>query len=207
MKSTFVLLVGIVALVGATGVVAADNGQSTPFPHNESDNATEVSPGQQLAGAVGAQGASVRGELWNRTLAERLDNATTLAQRAEVVAEEVELLNASVETLEESRENLTEDWEDGELSESEYRSSLSRFVVHAYAVEQRANQTVQAAEDLPGRTRNANDVDVAEIRDLEERAGALYEFEAEIAREVANETLDDLRENNQLPPADGGSDE
>ena len=207
MKPTFVLVVGIVALVGAMGVVAADTGQSSPFPHNESDdNETGVSPGQELAGAVGAQGASVRGELWNRTLTERLNNATTPAQRAEVVADEVELLNASVEMLNESRENLTEDWEDGELTEGEYRAWLSEFVVHAYAVERRANQTVRAAEDLPTRTREHNDVNVTQIRDLEDRAKELYEFDGEIAQEVANETLSNGSADGRLPWADGSED-
>jgi hypothetical protein len=205
MKPTFVLLVGTVALVGAMGVVAADTGAS-PFPHNETDNATEVSPGQQLAGAVGAQGASVRGELWNRTLTERLDNATGPEERAEVVIEETELLNASVEMLNESRENLTEAWEDGELTEGEYRAGLSEFVVHAYAVERRANQTVRAAEDLPGRTRDRADVNLTRIRTLEERAGELYEFDGEIAHEVANETLDDQSADSKLPWADDGED-
>jgi hypothetical protein len=207
MKPTFVLLVGTVALVGAMGVVAADTGQSSPFPHNESDdNATVVSPGQELAGAVDAQGASVRSELWNRTLTERLDNATTPAQRAEVVAEEVELLNASIVMLNESRENLTEAWEDDELTEGEYRASLSRFVVHAYAVEQRANQTVRAAEDLSARTREHHDINVIRIKDLEKRAEGLYEFDDEIAQEVVNETLTNQNADSELPWADGSED-
>jgi hypothetical protein len=188
MKPTLVLLVATVALVGLMGGATADAGGSA-IPHNESDeNATEISPGQELAGAVGAQGASVQGELWNRTLAERLDNASTPAQRAEVVADEVKLLNASIVSLEASRENLTDAWDDGELTESEYRAALSRFVVHATAVEHRANQTVRTAEDLPERTREVNDVSLREIRDLEARAEALTEFEGEISREVANET-------------------
>ena len=205
MKPTLVLLVGTVALVGAMGVVAADTG-SSPFPHNESDNATEVSPGQQLAGAVGAQGASVRGELWNRTLTERLDNATGPSERAEIVINETELLNDSVAALNESRENLTEDWADGELTEGEYRTALSEFVVHAYAVERRANRTVRAAEELSGRTRDRTDVNLTRIRNLEEQAGELYEFDDDLAQEVANETLANQSTASKLPWADDSDD-
>lgn len=194
MRSTFVLLVGTVVLLGATGAVAADVGQdgTPPWPNNETtteDNTSDVSPGQQLAGAVGAQGASVEGEIWNRTLSERLANATTDDERAEVVTDEVELLEVSIEHLEGVRANLTEAWEDDEISEGEYRASLSEFVVRARTVERRANQTVRAAEDLPARVRDDHDINVTYIEALSEQASDLYEFEGGIAQEVANETL------------------
>jgi hypothetical protein len=195
MRPTFVLLVGTVVLLGATGAVAADVGQdgTPPWPNNETtteDNSTDVSPGQQLAGAVGAQGASVEGEIWNRTLSERLANATTDEERAEVVTDEVELLETSIEVLEGVRANLTESWADGEMSEGEYRASLSEFVVRAHTVERRANQTVRAAEDLPARVRDDHDINVSHIEDLSERASELYEFEGEIGQEIANETIE-----------------
>lgn len=247
MRPTFVLLLAVVALVGATGAVAADGGTQTggqngtvaeqqaggqnqttgenrtdgpnrsapqaessselglqdqsnqsppPWPDEDTttgndSNATTtgVSPGQQLAGAVGAQGASLQGDLWNRTLAERLANATTPSERAEVVNDEIALLESNLAALQSVRGNLTEEWADDEISEGQYRASLSAFVVRARTVELRANQTARAAEELSLRTRQTHDINVSYIRGLGEEAHALYQFEGEIGREVANETL------------------
>ncbi|WP_276301874.1 hypothetical protein [Halorussus lipolyticus] len=271
MRPTFVLLLAVVALVGATGAVAADGGDQTgvqngtvaeqqaggqnqtaggqqaggqnettgeqqagwqnqttgenrtdgpnrsapqakssselglqdqssqsppPWPDEDDttgndSNATTtgVSPGQQLAGAVGAQGASLQGDLWNRTLAGRLRNATTPGERAEVLRNEVKLLESNLAALQSVRGNLTEEWADGEISEGQYRASLSEFVVRARTVELRANQTARVAEELSVRTRETHDVNVSYIRSLGEEAHALYQFEDEIGQEVANETL------------------
>lgn len=211
MNSSVVLLVGLVALVGATGAVAAEGGQAvagresvadqeSPVQHgsqswpgdggqtNES-NETGVSPGQQLAGAVGAQGASLGGELWNRTLTDRLANATSPSERAAVVADENETLTEHLEALAGVRANLTEQWADGELSEGQYRTSLSAFVVRARTVELRANQTARAAENLSALVRDRHGIDVTHIRGLADRARELYQFDGPVGREVADETL------------------
>jgi hypothetical protein len=207
MKPMFVFLLVAVALVGATGAVAADGGQNQPtWPGEDTTTennttTTEISPGQQLAGAVGAQGASLQGELWDRTLSERLANATTPAERAVVVADEVESIESYLDVLEAVRGNITEEWDDGELSEGEYRASLEEFVVRARTVELRANQTARAAEDLPVRTRETNDINVTHIWDLGEQARGLYQFESEIGQEVANETLANQSGAQTLPVA------
>ena len=200
MKPSVVLLMGVVAVVAATGAVVADVGQGSAVGHrsqslpgddghtNES-NATSVSPGQQLAGAVGAQGASLSGELWNRTLSERLSNATTPSERAQVVVDENETLVAHLDALAGVRANLTEKWRDGDLSEGQYRTALSAFVVRARTVELRANQTARAAENLSLFVRERYDINVTHIRHLAERAHELHQYEGPIGREVANETL------------------
>ncbi|MFC4447954.1 hypothetical protein [Halorussus aquaticus] len=204
MKPTFVLLLAGVALLGATGAVAADTGGSqSTWPHDDTttneSNATTISPGQQLAGAVGAQGAALQGELWNRTLADRLANATTAAERAEVVADETETLESYLDALTGVRGNLTDAWADGDLSEGEYRTSLAEFVVRARIVELRANQTVRAATNLSLAVRERNGVNVTRVRNVSEQAHELYQFEGPIGREVANETLANESVRSPLP--------
>ncbi|WP_435175350.1 DUF7096 domain-containing protein [Halorussus sp. AFM4] len=212
MKPSVVLLASLVAVVGATGVVAADGGQGaavgresvvereSPVQHgsqswpggdgqtNES-NGTSVSPGQQLAGAVGAQGASLGGELWNRTLADRLSNATTPGERAAVVADENETLTEYIERLAGVRANLTEEWADGDISEGQYRTSLAAFVVRARTAELRANQTARAAANLSASVRERYGINATHVRHLADRARALYQFDGPIGSQVANETL------------------
>ncbi|WP_135824276.1 putative sodium/potassium/calcium exchanger [Halorussus ruber] len=178
-------------------------GEDTATENNSTT--TGVSPGQQLAGAVGAQGASLQGELWNRTLSERLNNATTSAQRAAVVADEVESLESYLDALSSVRENITERRADDEISEGQYRASLSEFVVRARTVELRANQTARAAERLPTAVRIANDINVTHIRNLSAQAHDLYQFEDEIGREVANETLAN-QSTEELPMGDESED-
>jgi len=207
MKATYVLLFAGLALFGAAGVAAADDSgvsavnestvpsadQTVPpaWPGDDSaeNNTTVVQPGQQLAGAVGAQGASVGTELWNRTLSDRLDNATTPGERAEVLADEADTIEEYVDLLAAVRANVTGAWANGTISEGEYRTSLSAFVVRAHAVELRANRTVRATESLPVAVRERNDLNVTRARNLSERARGLYQFEDDIGQEVANETL------------------
>ncbi|WP_115864581.1 DUF7096 domain-containing protein [Halorussus litoreus] len=215
MKATFLVLFAGLALVGAAGVAAADDpgvpadssvavdiasGSAVPladqtvppaWPGDDSteNNTTVVQPGQQLAGAVGAQGASVGTELWNRTLSDRLDNATSPGERAEVLAEEADTIEQYVDLLAAVRANVTGAWANGTISAGEYRTSLSAFVVRAHAVELRANRTVRAAESLPFVVRERHGLNVTRARNLSERARGLYQFEDEIGQEVVNETL------------------
>ncbi|UPV74779.1 hypothetical protein M0R89_01590 [Halorussus limi] len=232
MKPTFVLLFAAVGLACVTGAAVADADHSarpaTDAEHpdwpggettNQSDDAddsandgtpdgdatTGLSPGQQLTGAVGAQGASVQGELLNRSLSARLSNATTPAERAEVIADETESMAAYLDGLEGVRENLTESWETDELSEGEYRAALTEFVVRARTVERRANRTARAAENLSESTRRIYGVNTTRIWNLSERAHALYQFENAIGREVVNETLDNGSDRRRFPIADDRS--
>ncbi|UPW00850.1 hypothetical protein M0R88_01810 [Halorussus gelatinilyticus] len=167
------------------------------------DETTSVSPGQQLTGAVGAQGASVQGELLNRSLSGQLANATTPDQRAAVIANETESLSAYLDTLEGVRENLTESWERDELSKGEYRAALTEFVVRARTVERRANRTARAAERLPESARWDHAINATRIWDLGAQARALYQFEDPVARDVVNETLGNGTDRRTL--ADGRS--
>lgn len=221
MKPTFLVLLTAVGLCFVTGVAVADqsagptadaDGPELPDEEtttNESDEGDEandeneetpgLSPGQQLTGAVGAQGASVQGELLNRSLSERLANATTPAQRAEVVADENESLAAYLDALEGVRENITTAWEADDLSEGRYRAALSEFVVRARTVELRANRTARAAEELPESTRETYAINATRIWDLGEQARDLYQFEEPIAREVANETVENESDERTLP--------
>ena len=216
MKPAVVLLMGVLAIAVAGGGAAAaepaagPNGpppwtDDSPLPWQDDETTTEndssVAPGQQLAGAVGAQGATVEGELWDRSLSERLDNATSDAERAAVLADEIETIETYVEALEGVRANLTESWERGELSEGEYRASLSGFVVRARSVELRANRTVNASEELSPVIRDAHDVNVTRARNLSDRARDLYQFEGEIGREVVNETLENESDSSGIPLA------
>src|SRR6056297_495570 len=219
MKPTFVVLLAAVGLALATGGVVADAGEpgwpGQETTTNETDDGTDrpddtttsASPGQQLTGAVGAQGASVQGELLNRSLSGRLANATTPDERAAVVADEAESLSAYLDTLEGVRTNLTEAWERDELSEGEYRAALTEFVVRARTVERRANRTARAAEELPDSARRTYAINASRIWDLGAQARALYQFEDEVAREVVDETLDNGTGGRALPVAGGRSGE
>ncbi|WP_128476227.1 DUF7096 domain-containing protein [Halorussus pelagicus] len=213
MKPTFLVLLTAVGLALVTGVAVADQsagptadgpelpgeetttnesdgGEANDETNDESKTTPGLSPGQRLTGAVGAQGASVQGELLNRSLSERLANATTPAQRAQVVADENESLAAYLDALEGVRENITTAWEADDLSEGRYRAALAEFVVRARTVELRANRTARAAEELPESVRETHAINATRIRDLGERARELYRFEEPIAREVANQTVE-----------------
>ncbi|WP_135806638.1 hypothetical protein [Halorussus marinus] len=210
MKAAVIAIAGVMVMASIAPVAAADRPTEPdgdepwadpewPGQETTSENNTTVAPGQHLAGAVGAQGATVEGELWNRSLSERLANATGDADRARVLADEVGTIEAYVERLEAIRANLTEARDAHELSAGEYRSSVSELVIRARGVEVRANRTVRAAETLPEVMRDTYDVDLERARNLSTRARDLYRFDDRVGREVANETLDDGRDEPTLP--------
>ncbi|WP_135830326.1 hypothetical protein [Halorussus halobius] len=227
MRLAFVLVVVGVALVAGTGVATATTDQQTPPPWpgdgppgNDSATANgsaSAPPGQQLAGAVGAQGASVEGELWNRTLTDRLADAGTPGERAGVLAEETDTLAAYLGVLEGVKSNVTGARAAGEMGDGEYRATLSAFVVRAHTVELRANRTARAARNLSVVARERHDVNVTRVRNVSERARDLYRFEDELGREVVNETLTDERaltgmavetdESNRTADADGATED
>jgi len=209
-----VILIACAVVLAATGPAAAADRAGEPEPdepwpdpewpgqETATENNTTVAPGQHLAGAVGAQSATVEGELWNRSLSERLANATSDAERARVLADEIETIETYVERLEAIRANLTEARDARELSAGEYRTSVSELVIRAHGVELRANRTVRAAEALPSVVRTAYDVNVTRAENLSERARALYRFDDEVGRDVTNETLDDGNDGTELPVAE-----
>jgi len=213
MKPAVIVIVGVVVLAAAGPVAAADGADEAdpddPWPDPQwpgqeaaAENNSTVAPGQHLAGAVGAQGATVEGELWNRSLSERLANASGDVERAQVLAEEIDTAETYVERLEAIRSNLTAAWNDRELSEGEYRTSVSELVIRARGVEVRANRTLRAAEELPAVTREAYDVNVTRAENLSVRAHDLYQFDDAVGREVANETLDNGSDETELPMSD-----
>jgi len=210
MKPAVIAIVGVVVLAAAGPVAAADGADEPevddPWPDPRwpgqeaaTENNSTVAPGQHLAGAVGAQGATVEGELWNRSLSERLANASGDVERARVLAEEIDTAERYVERLEAIRSNLTAAWSDRELSEGEYRTSVSELVIRARGVEVRANRTLRAAEELPTVTREVYGVNVTRAENLSVRAHDLYQFDDAVGREVANETLDNGSDETELP--------
>ncbi|QLG60850.1 DUF7096 domain-containing protein [Halorarum salinum] len=148
----------------------------------------EARPGAQFAGAVGVQGAEVRGEVEGRTLDERLEAADSDASRAGVVAGESDRAEERLADLRERRSTLRDRYENGSVSESEYRARLAGIAAESRALERRLNRTSDAARSLPPEAAREHGVNASEVETLRADAASLTDDEAaDAARGVAGE--------------------
>lgn len=190
-----VVVVAVFPVAGTTGVGGGAAAQSE----------TAIAPGQQFAGVVGVQGAEVRSEIEDRTLAARLTAADTNATRAEVVARESLRVDARLNTLEDRREDLRDRREDGDLTRGTYRAELAAVAAEATALERRAGTLLTTARSLPNATLADAGVSVADLTTLGDRADALTDAEAvSAARAVAGDDAgEDLDEEEESDAEDG----
>lgn len=148
----------------------------------------ESQPGATLSGVVGVQQAELEGELAERTLDERLNRSESNVSKAKVVAEETERIEGKLEELEQRRENVTEAYENGEITEAQYKSELAEIGAKSKALEQRANKTGDVAEKLPEEALQEAGANVSKVRSLAENADEMTGQEvAEAARDIAGE--------------------
>jgi hypothetical protein len=197
-------LVVVVAVFPVTGTVGVGGGAAA-------QSESSIAPGQQFAGVVGVQGAEVRNEIEDRTLAARLGAADANATRAAVVARESVRIDARLDTLEERRADLRDRREDGEVTSGTYSAELAEVTAEATALERRAGTLLTTARSLPNATLADAGVSVADLTTLRDRADALTDAEAlSAARAVAGddvgEDLDDEAEESDAEDGDGSED-
>lgn len=149
-------------------------------------NASEVAPGERLAGAIGVQEAELDGELEARSFGLSVARAASDEARAALVAAEVKETGRDLERLRERREQLREARANGSMSEGEYRARVAELGARSKTVERMANESESASRGLPEEILRENGVNVTAIRTLRDEARNLSGGEvAEIARSIA----------------------
>ena len=140
------LVAGVLCLV-----VVALTAAITAAP-TATTNDTAASPGEEAAGTVGSQGATIQGELRVATFESRLDDADSDSARAAVIATELDRVETQVTTLESRRQTLAEERADGALDEGTYASRATRLGANARteaAVLERIERRATAVDDAP----------------------------------------------------------
>ncbi|WP_430505946.1 DUF7096 domain-containing protein [Haloparvum sp. PAK95] len=175
------LAVLLVGAVGAVPVAALSDGSG-----GLSYGGNDTAPGEQFAGSVSVGEAEVENDVDERAFEHRLNQAANDSQRASIVAAELNETEARLAELREQRAALKTAFENGEISEREYRVRTAKLAAELSGVEQIANRSASAAAGIPNETLAANGVDAERIDKLRSNASELRGGEvAEIARNVA----------------------
>lgn len=186
------LLLTAVLVVGSVSALpAAASAATTPLPTSSTAlqtdaNATDVSPGQRLAGVVGAGQAEFEGEVTSRAYGLQYAGASSNASKAQVVQERLTDARERLQTLEQRKAALNEARANGSMSEGEYRARMTALAARGQQLEQLVNASEVRARGLPEDVLASKGINVTAIRTLQAQAANLTGNEvAEIARSVA----------------------
>lgn len=152
------------------------------------DNGT--APGERLSGALGVQESELEGNLEQRTFGVRLVTANSTESQVAVVAQQVGNIEQQLENLSERREQLEQQREAGEITEGKYRAEMAKIVGASETAKQLANQTGNAAEQLPAALLEERGVNATAIQVLKDNAANLTGPEvSEIARDIGGPSV------------------
>jgi hypothetical protein len=183
---TAVLLVGSVSALPVAASAAATTLPASSSALQADANATDVAPGQRLAGVVGAGQAEFEGEVERRAYGLQYAQANTNASKAEILRDRLESVRERLQTLEQREAALSEARENGTISEGEYRARVTAIDARSQQLEQLANDSEVRARGLPDDVLASKGINVTEIRTLQQQAANLTGEEvAEIARNIA----------------------
>lgn len=181
---TAVLLVGSVSALPVAASTTTLPESSTALQADA--NASDVAPGQRLAGVVGAGQAEFEGEIERRAYGLQYAQANSNASKAEIVQERLETVRQRLQTLEQREAALSEARENGSISEGEYQARVTALDARSQQLEQLANDSEVRARGLPDDVLASNGINVTEIRTLQQQAANLTGAEvSEIARNIA----------------------
>lgn len=178
--SLAVVMTLLVVAAGVAPFVAAATETTT------TGQASDISPGEQLAGVVGVQGTELRGDVERRAFGQRIAAAASNASKAEVIATEIAALEQRLETLEDRKATLEQALANGSITRGEYAARMAHLIAEERALTRMVNTTSTAADDLPADVLRENGVNVSAIQELRENARNLTgSAVADIARQIA----------------------
>lgn len=183
---TAVLVVGSVSALPAAASAATTTLPTSSTTLQSDSNATNVTPGQRLAGVVGAGQAEFEGEITSRAYGLQYAGANSNASKAQVVQERLTDVRDRLQTLEQRKAALEEARANGSMSEGEYRARMTALAARGQQLEQLVNASEDRARGLPEDVLASKGLNVTAIRALQAQAANLTGQEvAEIARSIA----------------------
>lgn len=185
---TAVLLVGSVSALPVAASTTTLPESSTALQADA--NASDVAPGQRLAGVIGAGQAEFEGEIERRAYGLQYAQANSNASKAEIVQERLETVRQRLQTLEQREAALSEARENGSISEGEYQARVTALAARGQQIQQLANASQVRASELPEEDLVERGINTSAIRTLQAQAANLTGQEvAEIARNIAGPSV------------------
>jgi len=188
--SVVAVLVVVASVVGGVPLAALADGPADDATERQvgATGTDEMAPGERMAGVLAVERASVGGELASRTFGQRVARADSNDSRAAVVGDEVADLQARLDELRAERARLRTAYDNGTISQGEYRARAARVHAEQRALQRRANHTERVAGELPAGTLRANGVNVTALRTIRTEARNLTGPEvAAVARNIAGQ--------------------
>lgn len=190
LSMTVVVLALAIALPVA-GLAAVDAGQPANADENASDSnasdaANVTAPGERMAGVVGVQQAELDSDIDQRSFGHQVAQAASNESRAAVVADRLAQIEAEYDNLSERRNALEAAYENGSINHGQYRSEVAQMAAQSGAIEEHANDSAAAAEDVPPGHLADRGINVSAIQMLQNNASNMTGQEvSEIARSIA----------------------
>ncbi|MFB6361209.1 MAG: hypothetical protein ABEH59_07785 [Halobacteriales archaeon] len=196
MKHFAAMLLTVLVMVGSVSAYPAATGSASvsdvgPSAALQTEaNATNMTPGQRLAGVIGANQAEFEGTIELRAYGFAYANARSNASKARVVGERLESVQQRLRELEQRRASLEQARANGTISEGEYRARLTALTARSNQLRAMLKASETRAAQLPNSVLAANGINMTAITTLRERADNLTGREAaEIAREIAGPSV------------------
>ncbi|GAB3690177.1 hypothetical protein GCM10028857_26300 [Salinarchaeum chitinilyticum] len=156
---------------GPSGIVGSDAAGSQGAPAQSANGS--ISAGEQVAGAIGAEGASLDAEVSERSFGVKLAAAETNGSTAAVVAERLALIEQRLDALAATNESLTARADNGSITYGTYAARMAAVEAERSSLARQLNASQTVAEGLPADVLADNGVDAAAIDELRTRASEL----------------------------------
>lgn len=188
---TVALVLATVATVPIGGLAAVGDGVAAQQTTDEQPaNETEAAPGERLSGVLNVGQAELETEVDSRTFGIKVAQAATQNAKADVVKAQLEDIEERIAELEERKAALERARENGSLSEGAYEARIAEVAAELEGAERLANQSAEAAGELPADLLESKGINVEAIQTLRDRADELGGQEvAEIARSIAGPSV------------------
>lgn len=203
MRRRIVATVVVVGLIVA-GISPLVTAQST----TQAPASDDITPGQRLSAAIGAQEAAIRGSVDERVLLRRLAGVQSNSAQADILNQTIDAIEERIEAIQAEQTTLEQRFEAGELSYGEYVARTAQLLSRERSLQRLLGTTADRAATLPADIRERTGIDRAALSRLRERArNATGSAVAETARDLAGPPFQPGNRSNGTgrgPPSDVG---
>jgi hypothetical protein len=184
MNRTVPFVVVAVASLAVLALPAMGMGPTTGGATQVDSNAT--TPGEQLSGVVGVQGAELDGALEQRAFGIQFSQAADNDTKAAILADRLQSVEQRLAALRDRKATLEAQRNAGEITDGKYRAKMAKVATQLKVLSRATNQTEQAAGNVPAAALEGRGVNATAIQTLRDRASELSGPEvAAIARDIA----------------------
>lgn len=184
--TALVALAVVVSMVAAAPMAVA--GQAYALDDDdESDDNSDVEPGEQFAGVVAVHESEFEGEMDERTFGIKVAQSASAEAQGAVVGDQIKDVNQRLDELEERVDELEEKRDNGEITEGQFQAEMAVVASERQTAANLAAQSEASSEGLNDEILSANGINADAIKALQDRANELGgPAVAEAAQKIAS---------------------